>query len=73
MKKIFTMCDADCICTLCLKTKTFYKVTNSAETHHGFTYKDGLNVLNRPFEHPILMDWLRSPSLLGVAGIKYYK
>lgn len=28
----------------------YFKITNETENHHGFQYKDGLNVLDRPFE-----------------------
>ena len=28
----------------------YYKVTNLNENHHGFQYKDGLNILNRSFD-----------------------
>jgi hypothetical protein len=32
-------------------TKTvYYKITNEKENHHGYQYKDGLNVLDKPFE-----------------------
>jgi len=30
---------------------TYYKVTNEEECHHGFQYKDGLNVLVEPFNY----------------------
>ena len=33
--------------------KTYYKITNAEENHHGFQYKDGLNVLIEKFnENP---------------------
>ena len=28
----------------------YYKVTNYDETHHGYIYKDGMNLLDKPFE-----------------------
>jgi hypothetical protein len=28
----------------------FFKITNSDEIHHGFPYKDGLNILDKPFQ-----------------------
>jgi hypothetical protein len=28
----------------------YYKITNEKENHHGYQYKDGLNVLDKPFE-----------------------
>lgn len=27
----------------------YYKITNKKETHHGYVYHDGLNILNEPF------------------------
>lgn len=30
-------------------SKTYYKITNKNECHNGYQYKDGLNVLNEPF------------------------
>jgi len=30
-------------------SKTYYKVTNERENHHGFQYEDGLNVLKQKF------------------------
>jgi hypothetical protein len=30
-------------------SQTFYKITNREEKHHGYQYKDGLNVLSEPF------------------------
>jgi hypothetical protein len=32
------------------KPKTFYKITNKTENHHGFQYKEGLNILKQKFE-----------------------
>ena len=33
--------------------KSYYKITNAEENHHGFQYKDGLNVLKEKFnENP---------------------
>ncbi len=32
-----------------LENKTFYKITNETECHHGFQYEDGLNILTEPF------------------------
>ena len=29
--------------------KTYYKITNAKENHHGFQYKDGLNILEEEF------------------------
>ena len=29
--------------------KTYYKITNAEECHHGFQYKDGLNILEEKF------------------------
>ena len=32
----------------------YYKITNEAENHYGYQYKDGLNVLEEPFnEKPV--------------------
>jgi len=33
------------------KNKVYYKITNSTENHHGFQYKDGLNVLIAKFNN----------------------
>jgi len=30
-------------------SKTYYKVTNEEENHHGYQYKDGLNILEEEF------------------------
>ena len=30
--------------------QTYYKVTNCLEIHNGYVYKDGLNILDKPFE-----------------------
>lgn len=30
-------------------TRKYYKITNSNENHHGFQYRDGLNILVEPF------------------------
>ena len=30
--------------------KKFFKITNKEENHKGYQYKDGLNVLDKPFE-----------------------
>ncbi len=32
-----------------LENKTFYKITNDTECHHGFQYRDGLNILVESF------------------------
>ncbi len=29
--------------------KTFYKITNATECHHGFQYNNGLNILTDAF------------------------
>lgn len=31
-------------------SKKFFKITNEQENHYGFQYKDGLNILDKPFE-----------------------
>ena len=31
--------------------KTYYKITNKNECHNGYQYKDGLNILNEPFNN----------------------
>ena len=32
----------------------YYKITNETENHYGYQYKDGLNVLEEPFnEKPV--------------------
>ena len=28
----------------------YYKITNKDETHHGYKYQDGLNILDKPFD-----------------------
>ena len=33
-------------------SKTYYKVLNEKENHHGFQYKDGLNILDKKFDNP---------------------
>lgn len=30
--------------------KQYFKITNKDENHHGFQYKEGLNVLDKPFD-----------------------
>jgi hypothetical protein len=30
-------------------SQIFYKITNEEENHHGFQYRDGLNILKKPF------------------------
>lgn len=32
-----------------LRSRTYYKITNRDELHHGYQYHDGLNILNEPF------------------------
>src|ERR1700733_6675589 len=33
-----------------METKLYWKITNENENHHGYQYKDGLNVLIEEFE-----------------------
>ena len=37
-----------------LKMSIYYKITNENENHHGYQYKDGLNVLEEPFDEILL-------------------
>src|SRR5271154_3905771 len=33
-----------------INSTMYYKVTNESETHNGFVYHDGLNILDKPFQ-----------------------
>ena len=32
------------------KDQIYFKITNEKENHNGYQYKDGLNILDKPFE-----------------------